>query len=205
MGITGVTMPLTGEAAVNPQVPDVDLPFTMCHEMAHRMCIAREDDANLAAFLACQINSSSEFQYSAYFMAYRYCYNALCSVASPEAAAAAARIADGADPLLKRDLQYYSDFFQENLNDQASGLANSVNDVYIKTSGDRNGIASDGQVCDFLVSWHIQYVVLPAQQDEAQSAFDPYDENQVDLSGIGPYEAVPETTAPPEAEGENNG
>ena len=37
MGITGVTMPITGEAAVNPQTPAAGLPFTMCHEMAHRM------------------------------------------------------------------------------------------------------------------------------------------------------------------------
>ena len=40
MGITGYTFGITGEACVNPQIPDVLLPFTMCHEMAHRMCIA---------------------------------------------------------------------------------------------------------------------------------------------------------------------
>ena len=39
MGITGFSFALTGEAAVNPQAPDVSLPFTMCHEMAHRMCL----------------------------------------------------------------------------------------------------------------------------------------------------------------------
>ena len=55
MGITGVTMGLTGEAAVNPQIPSVTLPFTMAHEMSHRMCIATERDANFAAFLACSI------------------------------------------------------------------------------------------------------------------------------------------------------
>ena len=56
MGITGVTMGLTGEAAVNPQIPDVTLPFTMCHEMAHRMSIANERDANFTGFLACMAN-----------------------------------------------------------------------------------------------------------------------------------------------------
>ena len=71
MGITGMTMPLTGEAAVNPQIPDVALPFTMCHEMAHRMCIAVERDANFAGFLACRVNPDVQFQYSAYYMAYR--------------------------------------------------------------------------------------------------------------------------------------
>ena len=34
-----------------------------------------------------------------------------------------------------------------------------------------------------LVSWHIQTVVLPYITVE-ESQFDPYDENQIDLSGI---------------------
>ena len=92
MGITGVTFGLTGEACVNPQIPGVSLPFTMCHEMAHRMCIAPERDANFAAFLAASVHSDPEFQYSAYFMAFRYCYSALSSVNNQSAAAAAARV-----------------------------------------------------------------------------------------------------------------
>lgn len=184
MGITGVTMGITGEAAVNPQTPAVGLPFTMCHEMAHRMCIATERDANFAAFLSCMVNSSTEFQYSAYFMAYRYCYSALSSVNSSEASAAAARIATGMNENLKHDLNSYNQFFSDNMDDGATRLADSANDAYLKVSGDEKGVASYGEVCDLLVSWHIQEVVLPAQKQEAESVFDPYDENQVDLSGI---------------------
>ena len=183
MGITGVTFGLTGEAAVNPQIPDVTLPFTMAHEMAHRMCIAPERDANFAAFLACSVSSDPEFQYSGYFMAYRYCYNALAGVNSTSAAAAAARVSDGASELLNKDMSYYSDFFSSHRDDAATDFANTVNDTYLKTSGDESGIASYGQVCDLLVNWHIQTVVLPSITVE-ESHFDPYDETQVDLSGI---------------------
>lgn len=184
MGITGFTMPITGEAAVNPQIPDVALPYTMCHEMAHRMCIAVERDANFAAFMACAANSDIQFQYSAYYMAYRYCYSALASVGSPAAAAAAARIQSGVNASFAQDLKSYSQFFSEKMDESATRLADSVNDAYIKTSGDDDGIASYGEVCDLLVSWHIQEIVMPAQREEAVSTFDPYDESQVDLSGI---------------------
>lgn len=183
MGITGVTFGLTGEAAVNPQIPDVTLPFTMAHEMAHRMCIANERDANFAAFLACSVHSDLEFQYSAYFMAYRYCYNALASVNHPSAAAAAARVQQGVSRMLQQDMDYYSQFFRSKKNDLATNVADTMNDAYLKTSGDKVGIASYGQVCDLLVSWHIQTVVLPSITVE-ESQFDPYDENQIDLSGI---------------------
>ena len=183
MGITGFTCGITGEAAVNPQIPATSLPFTMCHEMAHRMCIANERDANFAAFLACSVHDDVQFRYSAYFMAYRYCYNALASINSQDAAAATARISNGVSETLYRDLNFYDTFFSSNRDQKATRVANTVNDTYLRTSGDPNGIGSYAQVCDLLVNWHIQTIVLPSiAVDENQ--FDPYDENQVDLSGI---------------------
>ena len=183
MGITGITIGLTGEAAVNPQIPVVALPFTMCHEMAHRMSIARESDANFAAFLACRANSSPEFQYSAYFMAYIYALNTLNNVNSPEASTAASRIATGTNYNLSRDLKAYNKFFDDKYNENATNLADYANDTYLKASGDE-GISSYGGVGDLLVRLYIQEVVLPAEEEDAKSTFDPFDEDQVDLEGI---------------------
>ena len=180
MGIAGVTMPLTGEAAVNPNIPVVSIPFTMCHEMSHRMCISLERDANLAAFLACRVHTDPVFQYSGYFMAFRYCYNALISVGTSAADHAASNIYAGINDALMTDLQDYKAFYAANMDSDASDLANSVNDTYIKVSGDESGTASYGEVCDLLVSWHIQEIYLPAHQDEVEQ-FDPLDKNQVDL------------------------
>ena len=183
MGITGFTTGITGEAAVNPQIPDVSLPFTMAHEMAHRMCIASERDANFAAFLACSANNSLEFQYSAYFMAYRYCYSALANISTQASASATSEVSGGVGLLLQRDLAYYNTFFNSHRNDTATRVADTVNDTYLRTNGDKAGLASYGQVCDLLVNWHIQEVVLPSITVE-EKLFDPYDETQVDLSGI---------------------
>ncbi len=183
MGITGVTFGLTGEACVNPQIPDVTLPFTICHEMAHRMCIAPERDANFAGFLACSVHPNPEYQYSGYFMAFRYCYNALNSLGISASAAASARITEGISDQLRRDMNDYSSFFAAKKNDSATKFADTVNDTYLKSSGDASGIASYGEVCDLLVNWHIQTIVLPSITEDV-SRFDPYDENQIDLSGI---------------------
>ena len=192
MGITGFTFPLTGEAAVNPQIPASTLPFTMCHEMAHRMSIASERDANFAAFLACSFNANRQFQYSAYFMAYRYCYTALVSVGKSttidpqlvmEAAYAATRIDANVNDQLRRDMNQYDAFFANHKDPMATSIADSINDAYLKASGEEAGTSSYGQVCDLLVNWHIQEIVLPSITVE-ESQFDPYDETQVDLSGI---------------------
>ncbi len=183
MGITGVTFGLTGEAAVNPQIPDVALPFTMCHEMAHRMCIAPERDANFAAFLACSAHEDVQFRYSGYFMAFRYCYNALAGVNTQSAASAAARVKNGISDQLKKDMDAYNDFFASNRDSVATSIADTANDTYLKVSGDESGIASYGEVCDLLVNWHIQEIVIPSLTIDV-NPFDPYDESQVDLSGI---------------------
>ena len=183
MGITGVTFGITGEAAVNPQIPDVLLPFTMCHEMAHRMCIASERDANFAAFLACSVHPMVEFEYSAYFMAFRYCFNALSSVKTVAGAEATAAIKEGIGDKLRKDLNDYNAFFSEKQDKAATDLANTANDTYLKTSGEKSGIGSYSEVCDLLVNWHIQEVVLPSIAVE-ENHFDPYDKTQVDVTDI---------------------
>lgn len=184
MGITGVTINLTGEAAVNPDIPDIALPFTMCHEMAHRMSIATESDANMAAFLACSVNSSVEFQYSAYFMAFRYCYNALSSNTTSTAQACITQINTKLDKLVLRDLEAYDAFFDKYIKEDASNLADSANDSYLKASGDEAGTDSYANVTNLLVSWYVQELVIPQYTEDDKDQFDPLDRNQVDLSGI---------------------
>lgn len=180
-GITGITVGLTGEAAVNPQIPDICLPFTICHEMAHRMCIATEIDGDFAAFLACQANENSEFRYSGYFMAYYYCYNALVHANSIEATAAAARVNDGVSPRLQQDIANYTRFF--NIPALTSAAAVRTAAPAQVQEGVAVTVKEYDDVSDLLVAWHIQTVVLPSISVE-ERAFDPMDENQVDLTGI---------------------
>ena len=56
-------------------------------------------------------------------------------------------------------------------------------DYIILFSGDSSGVRSYGEVVDLLVSWHYQRVVQPSII-QTEKKFDPYDENQVDLTGI---------------------
>ena len=69
LGLSGYFNPFTGEAQVNYNMPLVNRPVTACHEMAHQMGYAREDEANFVGFLA-GINSTDRLlKYSAYYLA----------------------------------------------------------------------------------------------------------------------------------------
>lgn len=175
LGKSGVTCGLTGEAAVNPQIPSYALPFAMAHEMAHRLCIARDDEADFSAFLACAENESLEYQYSGYFMAYRFCRAALFSV-DEEAASA---IDEGVTQNLDHDLNEYGAFFDGNRDEKMTRLVTTVTDTYAEATAPEEVRYSS--VCDYLVNWHIdQYV----EEEEVEQKFDPFDETQVDLSGL---------------------
>ena len=72
MGIEGYYNPLSGEANINNRLPKFVLPFVVCHEIAHQLGVAKEDEANLTGYLTAIHSSNIQFQYSAYYNMLRY-------------------------------------------------------------------------------------------------------------------------------------
>lgn len=72
-GTSGYINPITGEAQVNDMIPKTGYPATTCHEIAHQIGWAAENDANFVGFLASVANDDLYFKYSGYRMAYNYC------------------------------------------------------------------------------------------------------------------------------------
>ena len=72
-GTAGYINPITGEAQINDMIPKTGYPSTTCHEMAHQIGWAAENDANFVGFLASISNDNLYFKYSGYRMAYNYC------------------------------------------------------------------------------------------------------------------------------------
>ncbi len=178
-GQFGVTVALTGEAAVNPKVPSAILPFAMCNEMARRMSIYSDADAAFAAFLAGTANPSEAFQYSAYLMAYNYCYTALSAIPTSTAQACAAETDKGVDPKLRTDLESYEKFFGE-------AVAENNRAKIPEAAKDENSPISFSEyssAADLLTNWYIQTYIVPQHVEEEQP-FNPLDPNQVDLSGL---------------------
>ena len=71
-GTSGYFNPFTGEAQVNSKIPKTSFPTTVCHEMAHQIGFAAENEANFVGFLAALSNDDLYFKYAAYRMATRY-------------------------------------------------------------------------------------------------------------------------------------
>jgi hypothetical protein len=72
LGYTGYYNPFTGEAQVNEAVPGFLHPFVTCHEIAHQLGYAKENEANFVGFLAARQSPDSLFRYSAYLDMFLY-------------------------------------------------------------------------------------------------------------------------------------
>lgn len=70
-GISGLFVPLTGEALVDAGAPEALIPFTATHELAHLAGVADEGAANLIAWDRC-LSAGGAFADSARLWALRY-------------------------------------------------------------------------------------------------------------------------------------
>lgn len=151
-GTTGMFLCLTGESGVSTHTYPVSLPFTMCHEISHRMAIAREDEANFAAFLACCESDRAEFQYAGYYNAFLYCYNALYK----EDPQAAAKVWEGLEEAVADDMHRATRHYQSLRNETAAAVTDRVYDGYLKSFSVEEGVQSYGAVADLLLIWYFE-------------------------------------------------
>jgi hypothetical protein len=147
LGIAGIFIPFTCEANVNSTLPEWEIPFTAAHELAHQRGFAREEEANYVGYLACRAHPDRDFQYSGTFRASLYALAALAR-ADQEAYG---RLRTGLSDALRRDLAALSAWNQRYAS-RLSDVQERVNDTYLKTQGQAQGVQSYGQIVDLLLA-----------------------------------------------------
>ena len=75
MGYSGYYNAFSGEAQVNNLIKTYKFPVVSCHEQAHQLGYAAENEANFIATLASLKNDDSFIKYTGYIFALRYCIN----------------------------------------------------------------------------------------------------------------------------------
>lgn len=147
--ISGIYMPLTGEANINTNYPDYVVTFTMAHEKAHQRGIAGEDEANFIAFLALSVSDDVYLQYSAYMSMYDYYLDAMYE----HDREMYSYMIEQSDRRVLGEMYAYSVFFDKYRNSPASKVSDTVNDTYIKVMGDDEGTKSYGNVVELVYAY----------------------------------------------------
>ena len=147
LGVTGIYFPFTGEPNVNMTLPDPELPFAAAHEIVHQRGFAREDEANYLGYLACRLHPDPGFRYSGRLAASVYAVNALTALDRK----AGDRLEAGRSPGTRRDLAALL-AWAERYRGPAERVSQRVNDAYLRSQGEAQGVRSYGRVVDLLLA-----------------------------------------------------
>ncbi len=150
-GVSGIYFPFTGEANVNLHPPVFLLPATVCHEMAHQIGFASEDEANYVAFLVCRLHPDPAFQYSGNYLALKYAMNRLHRL-HPRAYQQLQRTYSAG---LARDLAENRRYW-ERFHNPVAVFSDWFYDLFLKANDQTDGIASYAKVVELIMGEYRQ-------------------------------------------------
>ncbi len=150
-GTSGYFNPFTGEAQVNDRIPINGYPTTVCHEMAHQLGIAAENEANFVGYLAALSNEDIYFKYAAYRMAFSY----LISEIRKRDKAMFNTLINSVNKGILLDFKESSEFWDQYQNPIEPLIKRGYNS-YLKANNQANGIESYNYVVDLIISYENQ-------------------------------------------------
>lgn len=147
-GTSGYLNPLTGEAQVNDKIPKTSYPTTTCHEMAHQIGFAAENEANFVGFLAANYNNDVYFKYASYRMAFGYCISEI----RKRDAELSKELWQTVHKGIIKDFNNSYDFWQAYKNPFEPLVKKGYN-AYLKANKQTKGVQSYNYVVDLLISY----------------------------------------------------
>ena len=149
LDFTGFFFPFTAEANVNTDFPGALFASTIAHELSHQRGVAREQEANFTAVLACLEYGDADYCYSACLLAYTHLGNALYS-ADPGAWQEVYRgLSDGVLADLAASREYWAQF-----ETPVQSVSNTVYEGFLKSYAQKLGMKSYGACVDLLVNYY---------------------------------------------------
>lgn len=145
---TGYYNPFTGEAQVNTALPGILLPYVACHEMAHQLGYATEDEANFVGFLAATSSTDPIFQYSTHLELFRYANSELWYRDSNMARSNFNQL----DTLVKQDLAHLKAFFDAHEN-PVGRFTTKLYGLFLKANQQPQGLDTYDQVTAWLLAY----------------------------------------------------
>ncbi|MEG1849783.1 MAG: DUF3810 domain-containing protein, partial [Oscillospiraceae bacterium] len=145
--LTGFYFPFTAEANLNAHTPPIELPFTMCHELAHTRGFMREDEANFIAALACRASDSPEIRYSGTALSLIHATNALYDADAARYFSLRSGYSAGLDADLAAQSAYWRRY-----DTPIAEVSDAVNGAYLKANNQSDGLRSYGRMVDLLLA-----------------------------------------------------
>jgi hypothetical protein len=152
VGFLGYYNPFSGEGQIKASIPIFLQPFVSCHEIAHQLGYAKENEANFAGYLACRESSSADFCYSVYYDMYNYAIVDMYR-RNPKSG----HLIDSTlHRLVKRDRNEYINYLFKHENSVAPVML-KVYDRYLKMNNQPKGQYTYNEVVTWLIAYYKKF------------------------------------------------
>ncbi len=152
LGYSGYYNPFSAEAQVNVKMLPFTTPYVTCHEMAHQLGYATEDEANFVGYLAAKSSPDPQFQYSVYYDLFSYANSELFLFDS----VAARENYKQLDTLVKRDIKTERLFWQHYEN-AIEPIITLLYGNYLKANNQPEGMKAYSHVTAWLIEYKRKY------------------------------------------------
>ena len=156
-GFTGYYNPFSGEAQVNTTVPKFLQPFVACHEVAHQLGYAKENEANFVAYITA-INSKNDLLiYSTYFDMFNYAKNRyLFQSFINKDTSAFKELSNTLLPEVKQDIKAVNIFNSRHTNPIEPFIRQGYG-FYLKNNNQPMGVKTYDEVIAFLIAYYKKF------------------------------------------------
>ncbi len=151
LDFTGFFFPFTAEANVNTDFPGALFASTIAHELSHQRGVAREQEANFTAVLACLEYGDADYCYSACLLAYTHLGNALYSADAGAWQEVYRGLSDGVLADLAASREYWAQF-----ETPVQSVSNTVYEGFLQSYDQKLGMRSYGACVDLLVNYYYE-------------------------------------------------
>lgn len=151
-GFSGYYNPFTGEAQVNTDIPLFLQPYVYCHEIAHQLGYARENEANFAGYIAATASGDPPFVYAAYFDIFLYTNRTLYRMD----AVAAQHFLTRLHPAVKADIDTLKAYYSKYEN-PVEPLFRWVYGKYLEVNDQPLGMMTYSEVVADVIAWQKKY------------------------------------------------
>jgi len=148
MQVTGFYNCFTNETNINVHMPDLEIPFTMCHEMAHTSGFMREDEANFIGYLATSRSDDPAARYSGLICALNLSMNQLYRTAPDIYWQLRSYYPEN----IERDLSHSGSYWAKYEETKTAEVYDTINDAYLKANDQFDGTQSYGRMVDLLLA-----------------------------------------------------
>lgn len=150
VGVTGYMGPFFTEFNLNRELLPVEYPAVYAHELAHRLSISSEAEANFYAWLTCTRSDIPAIRYSGHFLIFGYMVNNASRLLTKEEFQ---DFVSSVRPEIIEQYKAYQNYWRSKYSPFTGKIQQKIYNLFLKSNRVSSGTKNYSEVIGMIISW----------------------------------------------------